>query len=190
MMHLNNGRLRTKAVVLDDNSEQLPGQITYSNRRFRGTDVTSVARDFMYADFTDYKALWQGFTDAQKDEIKTIANGGWTTGTMSVAIISPPIVDKQNKPYWINLRGANLNLPPTNFKIELCTGASVSAATATVVVEIPASQVQLYTNGTDLTFYYNFKDIPEGSYKLRLWNGVAYYLTSFTLNVVAECKQS
>ncbi|BFO64134.1 hypothetical protein [Chryseobacterium sp. KCF3-3] len=189
MLHLNNGRLRAKAMVFDDNPESLPYQITHTNRRFYGADLTGTPRMFMFRDFTDYKALWEGFTDAQKNEIKTIANGGWTTGTMSVAIISPPIVDKQNKPYWINLRGANLNLPPTNFKIELCTGASSSADTATVVVEIPASQVQLYTNGTDLTFYYNFKDIPEGTYKLRLWNGVAYYLTSFTLNVVAQVNR-
>lgn len=189
MLHLNNGRIRAKAMVFDDNPESLPYQITHTNRRFWGADLTGTPRMFMYRDFADYKALWEGFTDAQKNEIKTIANGGWTTGTMSVAIISPPIVDKQNKPYWINLRGTNLNLPPTSFKIELCTGSSVSADTATVVVEIPGSQVQLYTNGTDLTFYYNFKDIPEGAYKLRLWNGVAYYLTSFTLNVVAQVNR-
>jgi hypothetical protein len=189
MLHLSNGRLRTKAVVFDDNTETLPNQVTMWNRRFWGADLTGTRRMLMYRDYDDYKALWEGFSDAQKNEIKTIANGGWTTNTMSVAIISPPIVDKQNKPYWINLRGANLNLPPTSFKIELCTGASVSAATATVVVEIPGSQVQLYTNGTDLTFYYNFKDIPEGTYKLRLWNGVAYYLTNFTLNVVAQVNR-
>ncbi|MEI7488107.1 MAG: hypothetical protein WCJ72_11995 [Chryseobacterium sp.] len=189
MLHLNNGRIRAKAMVFDDNPESLPYQITHTNRRFYGADLTGTARMFMFRDFTDYKALWEGFTDAQKNEIKTIANGGWTTATMSVAIISPPIVDKQNKPYWINLKAANLNLPPTNFKVELCTGSSVSADTATVVAVIPGAQVQLYTNGIDLTFYYNFKDIPEGTYKLRLWNGVAYYLISFTLNVVAQVNR-
>src|SRR5690606_7907390 len=163
-LHLNNGRLRAKAMVFDENAETLPYQITHSNRRYYGSDLTGTARMFMYRDFADYKALWEGFTDVQKNEIKTIANGGWSTGTMSVAIRSPPVVDRQNKPYWINLKGANLNLPPTNFKIEICTGSSVSANTAVVVAEVPGSQVQLYTSGTDLTFYYNFSGLTEGTY--------------------------
>lgn len=133
-----------------------------------------------------FVALPTLLSDAEKNTWKTAMNGGWSTGTMSVAIISPPIVDITDKPYWINLKGANLNLPPTSFKVEICTGSSVSADTATVIAEIPASQVQLYTNGIDLTFYYNFKDIPVGEYKIRLWNGVAYYLTSFTLSVVTQ----
>lgn len=129
------------------------------------------------------------FTEAERTSWKTKMNGGWTTATMSVATISPAVVDKTDRPFWINLKGANLNLPPTSYKVELCTGSSVSADTATVVMEIPASQVQLYTNGIDLTFYYNFKDIPVGQYKIRLWNGVAWYLTSFTVNIVNQIQR-
>jgi hypothetical protein len=168
LLHLNNGRLRAKAVVLDDNSEQLPGQVTYFNRRFKGTDITGVSRDFMYADFTDYKALWQSFTDAQKNEIKTIANGGWTTGTMSVALISPTVVDSADKPTWITLRGANLNFNPASFSVQIIDN------NGNVLDTVPNSQVQLYADGLTLTFWYNFKDIPLGSFKIRLWNGVNF----------------
>ncbi|KQT20938.1 hypothetical protein ASG22_16090 [Chryseobacterium sp. Leaf405] len=66
MLHLNNGRLRTKAMVFDENTETLPHQITYNNERFYGTDLTGTARTFMFKDFADYKSLWEGFTNAQK----------------------------------------------------------------------------------------------------------------------------
>ncbi|WP_374459843.1 hypothetical protein [Chryseobacterium taeanense] len=115
-------------------------------------------------------------TNAEKTVWKTAMNGGWTTATMSVASILPPVVDRSNKPSWITLKGANLNLPPTSFKIELCTEASTDL-NPVVVAEIPGSQVQLYDNGTDLSFWFNFSTIAEGKYKIRLWNGVAYYLT-------------
>ncbi|WP_419869164.1 hypothetical protein [Chryseobacterium sp. CT-SW4] len=118
-------------------------------------------------------------TEAERTKWKTAMNGGWTTNTMSVAIITPPIVDRQNKNYWISLRGANLNLPSTSFTVEIMANNGT-----TVIATIPNSQVQLYTNGIDLTFYYNFKDLPIGQYKIRLWNGVAYYVTSLTINVV------
>jgi hypothetical protein len=115
-------------------------------------------------------------TETERTAWKTAMNGGWTTNTMSVASISPPIVDRANKPTWITLKGANLNLPPSSFKIEICTETSTDS-NPVVVATIPGSQVQLYDNGTDLSFWFNFSTIAEGKYKIRLWNGVAYYLT-------------
>lgn len=115
-------------------------------------------------------------SNAEKTAWKTAMNGGWTTATMSVASISPPIIDRSNKPSWITLKGANLNLPSVSFKIELCTEASTDL-NPVVVVQIPAPQVQIYDNGIDLSFWFNFSTIPEGKYKIRLWNGVAYHLT-------------
>ncbi|ROI05443.1 hypothetical protein EGI16_03390 [Chryseobacterium sp. G0240] len=73
LLHVN-GRVRSKALLLDNNIEEIPGQITYFNRRFRGTDVTGIARNFMYADFSDYKALWLGFTAPEKNEIRSFLN--------------------------------------------------------------------------------------------------------------------
>lgn len=122
-------------------------------------------------------------SEAEKTAWKTAMNGGWTTNTMSVAVITPPVVDKQNKNYWISLRGANLNLPPTSFSIDI-----MDESGSTKLATVPNSQVQLYTNGLDLTFYYNFKDLPIGQYKIRLWNGVAYYVTPLTVSVVQNLQ--
>lgn len=125
-----------------------------------------------------FVALPTLLSDAEKNIWKTAMNGGWTTNTISVAVISPPIADNSDKNYWFTIKGANLNFSPTNFKIELIADDGVS-----VVAEIPNSQVQLYTSGIDLVFYYNFKDIPVGEYKIRLWNGVAYYTTGAAVTV-------
>lgn len=181
MLHLNNGRIRAKAMVFDENTETLPYQITHSNRRYFGSDLTGTARMFMYRDYADYKALWESLTDAQKTEIKTIANGGWSTGTMSAAMISPPIVDQsKNQPSWITLKGTNLNLNPTSFSVELFN------IDTNQYTPVPASQVQLYTTGIDLVFWFNFNTIPAGNYKIRLWNGVANYTTPMILRSLSS----
>lgn len=178
VLHLNGGRVRTKAIVFDETPESLPYQITYTNRRFWGADLTGYSRMFMYRDFNDYKGLWLSLSDAEKTEIKTIANGGWTTNTMSVAIMSPTVVDAGDKPTWVTLRGANLNLNPTSFEI------AIVDLNGSVLAIVPNSQVQLYSDGVSLTFWYNFKNLPLGEFKIRLWNGVAFYTTSLKINMV------
>lgn len=119
-------------------------------------------------------------SDTEKTSWKTQMNGGWTTATMSVSSILPPFIDKsKNYNTFITLNGANLNLNPASFSVEILDLSN------NVVVTIPNSQVQLNSVGTSITFYYNFNSIPLGNYKVRLWNGVAYYISSLTLNVVA-----
>ena len=119
-------------------------------------------------------------SDAEKTNWKTEMNGGWTTNTMSVGVISPQIINKNNNyNAWIILKGVNLNLNPTSFTVEI-----MNEAGTTVLVTVPNSQVQLYQNGTDLIFYYNFSTLNLGNYKIRLWNGVAYYTTSIFIKVV------
>ncbi|MET3536686.1 hypothetical protein [Chryseobacterium limigenitum] len=118
-------------------------------------------------------------SDAEKTNWKTQMNGGWTTNTMSVGLISPPIINKAlNSNTWIVLKGANLNLPPTSFGLEI-----MNEAGNTVLATVPNAQIQLYQNGIDLTFYYNFHSLANGNYRIRLWNGVAYYVTSLTIQV-------
>jgi hypothetical protein len=117
-------------------------------------------------------------TEQERTNWKTAMNGGWTTNTMSVALISPFIIKNDNNVNWILLKGANLNLPPTSFEVAIMNEAGTS-----VLAIVPNSQVQLYTNGTDLIFYYNFFTLGLGKYKIRLWNGVAYYITNSKLTV-------
>lgn len=125
-----------------------------------------------------FVSLPNQLTESEKTAWKTSMNGGWTTNTMSVAVILPPIVDKQDRDYFITLKGANLNLNPASFSVEITDNTGTN-----VIATVPNSQVQLYTNGIDLVFYYNFKNVPLGNYKIRLWNGVAYSITNPTINV-------
>ena len=173
-----NGRIKSKAIVLQENSEALPYQITYENRKFYGTDSTGGKRMFQFADYQAWLDTVNGMTDAQKNEWKTAMNGGWTTNTMSVGAILPPVADNSDKNYWFALKGANLNFLSTSFKVEI-----MDSTGTTVVAEVPNAQVQLYANGTDLVFYYNLKNLPTGQYRLRLWNGVAYYTTGAVVSI-------
>lgn len=105
MLHLNNGRLRAKAIVLDENTETLPNQITYNNERFYGNDLTRIARTFMYRDFADYKALWEGFTNAQKTNLQIDFNyletNLWYDGSaMTDARVDNNIFIKKDNKYF------------------------------------------------------------------------------------------
>lgn len=118
-------------------------------------------------------------TAAERNAWKTEMNGGWTTNTMSVALINPVVVRDIDAIQYITLIGANLNFNPTSFKVEI-----VDMTGSTVIATIPNSQVQLQSNGLSLLFYYNFQSIPLGDYKIRLWNGVATYVTQVKFTVV------
>jgi Pectate lyase superfamily protein len=105
MFHLNNGRLRAKAMVFDENIETLPQQITYNSNRFYGTDLTGSARTFMFKDFIDYKSLWEGFTNAQKINLQFDFNyletNVWYDGTaMADARVDNNIFIKKDNKYF------------------------------------------------------------------------------------------
>lgn len=118
-------------------------------------------------------------TEAERTAWKTKMNGGWTTATMSIGLISPTVVNVNNdNNTWILLKGANLNLNPTSFSIEILANDGTTA-----VAIVPNSQVQLSTNGTDLIFYFNFHSLPIGSYKIKIWNGVANYVSGKTITI-------
>ncbi|MGO8610247.1 hypothetical protein ACC848_45690, partial [Rhizobium johnstonii] len=64
-LHLTD-RARMKALVLEDNSEALPQQVTYNNKKFYGTDITGLKRRLMFSDYDDFLLLVNSLTDAQK----------------------------------------------------------------------------------------------------------------------------
>lgn len=123
-------------------------------------------------------------TDLEKTAWKTEMNGGWTTDTMSVALINPVIVEKSDTISFVQLVGANLNMPPNSFSVEICTGNS-TPSNVTIVDTINNANVILESSSS-LIFWYNFKDLPLGDYKIRLWNGVAYVLSGVTFSVVTN----
>ncbi len=123
------------------------------------------------------KSMPSVLTDAEKTAWKTEMNGGWTTNTMSVATITPMAIKLENASVWVTLNGANLNLNPVSFTLELLDVATNEYIT------IPNSQVQINNIGLSISFWFNFFSRGLKQYKIRLWNGVAYYTTPITFTV-------
>jgi len=128
-----------------------------------------------------FMSLPNQLTENEKTAWKTGMNGGWTTATMSVFLINPIVVDNANNNKYVSLIGANLNLNPASFSVTICDINGVHIAT------VPNSQVNINnTTGQNLTFYFNFSTIPVGTYKIKLWNGVATYLSGVTFRVASS----
>lgn len=178
-LHLTD-RARMKALVLEDNSEALPQQLTYNNKKFYGTDSVGLKRQFQFA---DYEAMYETFNNMTPEQnliISQLLNGGaGSGGNMSVNLISPPIVQSQyNSVEYITLQGANLNLSSVSRKIEI-----LESDKTTVKVVIPDNQIQVYDNGIQLIFYYNFYEFTEAQYFIRLTSGSKVYITTLDFKV-------
>jgi len=176
-------RARMSALVLDENTEILPGQITRSGNRFSGTNPSGIKKGFQYNDYEDFLSTFSGFSQAQNLTISQLLNGGaGSGGNMSVNLISPPIVQNQyDSIEYIMLQGANLNLSAVSRKVEI-----LEADKTTVKAIIPDNQVQTYDNGLSLVFYYNFHQFTEGQYFIRLTSGSKVFITSLDLNIVPQ----
>lgn len=173
------GRIKADAFLLNvNNTTAIANRVRTDGTYLYQANSSAVERRLMYADYSDFNTALTGMTSAQINTLSTLLNGGFTAATMSVGFTSPPVVKKSSGNVWVSLKGANLNLNPTNFAVDLMDAAGTS-----VIVNIPSAQVQLYTNGVDLIFYYNFSNIANGNYKIRLRNGSAYYVTPMTILV-------
>ena len=124
-----------------------------------------------------FKNIPEFLNEEEKASWKSQMNGGWTANTMSVAYIMPSIADRTNKNTWFTLKGANLNLNPENFSITL------SLVNGNLIYDVANNQVQLYNNGTDLTFYLNCSNLIEGEYQVIINNGIAAYTAQMTISV-------
>lgn len=184
MLHLNNGRIRSKANVLDENNETLLNQITTYNRKLLFTDSTGTKKTVLTVEDlpTEFMALPSKLSDTQKTNWKTEMNGGWTTATMSISAILPSVTPLQNADTYITLRGANLNFNPANFSVKILNSSG------TVVADVPNSQVTL-VSGTELSLYFNFFSLGVGNYKIRLNNGVAIYDTQISILISDSISQ-
>ena len=118
-------------------------------------------------------------SDAEKNSWKTAMNGGWTTNTMSVGRITPFLIPSTGnaRNTWILLEGANLNILSSSSVVTICD------INGSDLVVVPNSQVNYLSNGKDLQFYYNFFTLGLGKYKVKLFNGVAQYITNQIIEV-------
>lgn len=126
-----------------------------------------------------------GVSTAQALRIAQLLNGGkGSAGTMSVNLISPPIIqNRYDTVEYVLLRGANLYLDNNNYAIEI-----LNESKQNVVATIPQNQIQLYADGTQLIFYYNFHQFPEGKYFLRITSGVKVLTTTLDLKIVLNIE--
>ena len=135
---------------------------------------------------TILKSIPSLLNESEKTIWKTEMNGGWTTNTMSVSSIFPPIIKNENENKFITLRGANLNLNPASFTVKIVSGLSTPLSLINVKT-VPNNQVTLIDANT-LNFYFNFntEGLLSGEYKVVLNNGVSEYLSLDSFEIVAE----
>lgn len=175
------GRGRMRALVLDENTESLPGQITRSGTRFSATNSSGIKRDLMFGDYDGLYETFNTITTSQALILSQLLNGGsGSAGNISVNLISPPMVQNQfNSVEYVLLRGANLNLNTVSMGIQI-----LASDKTTIVADIPNNQIQLNPNGIELVFYYNFYNFPVGQYFIKIISGAKTYITSLDMKIV------
>ena len=129
-----------------------------------------------------FKNQAENWTQPQKDEFTQILNGGFSTRSMSVNLISPPIFEWVDEPVYVRLRGAGLNLHPTERKIEI-----LDYDTLTVLAEVPNGQIAI-ADPTEILFYCNFHSLGVGIYKIKITNGAATYVTTLNMEIVSSVE--
>ncbi|WP_374459183.1 hypothetical protein [Chryseobacterium taeanense] len=173
MLHLNNGRLRAKAMVFDENTETLPYQITYNNSRFYGADLTGTRRMFMYRDYDDIHTLFSGMTDLQKTQIRNdlrLAGESFSTGTPRIDVLLLPFIDNtKNFIQYTTLVGINLFVdnvtPNANVKIKRVKDVNgTNLATPEVYNVDNFTVLQNFPN--NLNFGINWSNKPQGYYQV------------------------
>lgn len=142
--------------------------------------------EFAKVGFPAFNNLVSGLTAQQALTISQLLNGstGGGGGEISVNLISPPIIQSQyDTVEYILLRGANLNLNPTAMSIQI-----LASDKSTVIATIPNNQIQLYANGLELVFFYNFHNFPIGTYFIKIVSGAKTHITTLDIKVVESVE--
>jgi hypothetical protein len=182
MLHLFNGRIRTKAIVLDENNEQLPGQITYVGRRFAGTDDTGVSRNFMYKDYADFIGLVNSLTQAQKDVIGAAWNSQYSNGSLNVYSITPTVMKNDHVVRYLVLQGLNLNVNPSMTSVKF-----IPLGNAIGTGEIDCLGFQTFADGKSMIVSVYGDSLPSGiQYNLIIRTGSQTHRTTSSINVVTN----
>ena len=194
-LHLT-GRIRTTAVVLDDNSENLPNQITKNGNRYYGSNSSGVKRGFMYNDISDITATMSASSDTEKDAWRLAmrkSNETYSLGQPRVDAYIPAIIDRtltinQN----VSIVGLNLflnNSSPNAASITMCrvadeNGIAIQPVNGVYPTEYAITNYEVYqANSGVLNIKENFSNWLLGQYSARIiHNGIANIIsTSNTL---------
>lgn len=158
-LHLT-GRVRTQAVVLDENSETLPRQITYENRKFYGSDSTGTKKQFLYKDFTDYLSFITSLTTNQKDTIGTAWSGQYSNSALQTYSISPSAFKHEHSIKRLVVTGLNLNTDPDFTQVTLIPASNILGTGEISVqgiqpIDVGTFIVDIYGDSVDVDVHYN-----------------------------------
>lgn len=185
VLHLNNGRLRSKAVVLDENSEALPNQLTLKARRWYVSDLTGTQSKLMYLDYSDYDTLIRSFTTAQKENLAQAWNNQYSNGLLTVYSITPTVMLNDHTVKYLVLQGLNLNVNTAATSVKF-----IPVGNAIGVGEIDCLGFQTNADGKSMTVsIYGDSLAPNMQYNIiirtTLPNAQTHRTTS-SINVVTN----
>ena len=127
-----------------------------------------------------FKNFISNLSPTEALEIAQLLNGGvGSIGGISVNIINPDTIEKLDENQYIVLQGANLWINSNTGSIEIL---NLDGSVAAVVP--PSQIISNSTTPTLLTFYFNFKNLPTGDYKLKIVSGVKTYITTNNISLV------
>ncbi len=143
-LHLNNGRVRSKAYVLDENNETLMNQITSANKKLLFTDSGGAKKTvLMTEDFpAEFLKLPSLLTPAQKEKFGTDWNNQYSNGSLNVYGITPTVIKNDHIVNYLVLQGLNLNINPASTSVRF-----IPVSNATGVGEIDCLGFQTVANG-------------------------------------------
>ncbi|KPH15013.1 hypothetical protein [Chryseobacterium sp. ERMR1:04] len=120
MFHLNNGRIRSKAIVLDENTETLINQITYFNKKLLFTDGAGTKKTVLTVEdlSTEFLKLPSILTSTQKEQFGIDWNSQYSNGSLNVYSITPTVMKNNHVVRYLVLQGLNLNVNPTTTSIK------------------------------------------------------------------------
>ena len=192
------GRARMSALVLDDNSETLPNQITKNGNRFYGSNSSAIKRGLMYNDAADLTATMANYSDAEKDAWRLAqrkSDETYSLGQPRVDSYVPSIIDNSLNYYQtVTLVGLNLflnNSSPNSAFVTLCrvkdeNGNTLNPINGVYATEYPITNFEVYQVNTKLfNIRESFDNWLQGEYSARVvHNGISNIIsTSNTLMV-------
>lgn len=131
------------------------------------------------------KELFKGIPaildDTEKANFRTAMNGGWTTYTMSISNVFPRLIKNEDNPFWIDVMGSNLNLNPATMVVK-------------VVNLLDNSETIINNNKVTLVapnlimVEINPSLFAQGSYKIKLHNGIADVLSGQSFRIAASVE--
>lgn len=193
------GRGRMKALVLEENTESLPGQITRSGNRFSGTNASGVKKGFLYNDLDDITSVVSVSTDAQKEAWRIAQRKSgevWSLGTPQIDTVLPPIIDGSlDYVQYVSVIGLNLfvdnesnNAEVKIYRVKDESGTVINPdANGNYPDTFISSTIEVFkNNASTLVMSFNFNTLPKGTYRIKVRHGSLINASSPEFSVLSN----